>query len=153
VRVHQRAQAAAQLGDVLRRGLAQQVQRARRRAVVPRLQYSAKPSVFRVLPRREANVCWPPAGLYGVVGTGLLWDVSTLCVVVPPAGLYGVVGTRFVVGCQYTVCCSTSSWTVWGGGRWFVVGCQYTVCCSTSCWTIWGGGHHVCCGMSVHCVL
>jgi hypothetical protein len=35
----------------------------------------------------------PPAGLYGVVGTGLLWDVSTLCAVVPPAGLYGVVGT------------------------------------------------------------
>jgi hypothetical protein len=21
----------------------------------------------------------PPPGLYGVVGTGLLWDVSTLC--------------------------------------------------------------------------
>jgi hypothetical protein len=35
----------------------------------------------------------PPAGLYGVVGTGLLCDVSTLCAVVPPAGLYGVVGT------------------------------------------------------------
>jgi hypothetical protein len=35
----------------------------------------------------------PPAGLYGVVGTGLLWDVSTLCAVAPPAGLYGVVGT------------------------------------------------------------
>jgi hypothetical protein len=32
--------------------------------------------------------------LYGVVGSGLLWDVSTLCAVVPPAGLYGVVGTR-----------------------------------------------------------
>jgi hypothetical protein len=32
-------------------------------------------------------------GLYGVVGTGLLWDVSTLCAVVPPAGLYGVMGT------------------------------------------------------------
>jgi hypothetical protein len=51
------------------------------------------------------------------------------------------VGHRFVVGCQYTVCCSTSCWTIWGGGHWFVVGCQYTVCCSTSCWTIWGGGH------------
>jgi hypothetical protein len=25
----------------------------------------------------------------GVVGTGLLWDVSTLCALVPPAGLYG----------------------------------------------------------------
>ena len=24
----------------------------------------------------------PPAGLYGVVGTGVLWDVSTLCAVV-----------------------------------------------------------------------
>jgi hypothetical protein len=35
----------------------------------------------------------PHPGLYGVVGTGLLWDVSTLCAVVPPAGLYGVVGT------------------------------------------------------------
>ena len=34
----------------------------------------------------------PPPGRYGVVGTGLLWDVSTLCVGVPPAGLYGVVG-------------------------------------------------------------
>jgi hypothetical protein len=43
-------------------------------------------------------------------------------------------------GCQYTVCCSTSSWTTWGGGHRFVVGCQYTVCCSTSSWTIWGGG-------------
>jgi hypothetical protein len=31
--------------------------------------------------------------LYGVVGSGLLWDVSTLCALVPPAGLYGVVGT------------------------------------------------------------
>jgi hypothetical protein len=31
--------------------------------------------------------------LYGVVGTGLLCDVSTLCVLVPPPGLYGVVGT------------------------------------------------------------
>jgi hypothetical protein len=47
----------------------------------------------------------------------------------------------FVVGCQYTVCWSTSSWTIWGGGHRFVVGCQYTVCCSTSSWTIWGGGH------------
>ena len=35
----------------------------------------------------------PPAGLYGVVGTGLLWDVSTLCAVAPPPGLDGVVGT------------------------------------------------------------
>jgi hypothetical protein len=35
----------------------------------------------------------PPPGLYGVVGTGLLWDISTLCAVVPPPGLYGVVGT------------------------------------------------------------
>jgi carbamoyl-phosphate synthase large subunit len=43
--------------------------------------------------------------------------------------------------CQYTVCCSTSCWTIWGGGHRCVVGCQYTVCCSTSCWTIWGGGH------------
>ena len=34
----------------------------------------------------------PPPGRYGVVGTGVLWDVSTLCVGVPPAGLYGVVG-------------------------------------------------------------
>jgi hypothetical protein len=33
----------------------------------------------------------PPPGLYGVV-----WDVSTLCAVVPPAGLYGVVGTGLV---------------------------------------------------------
>jgi hypothetical protein len=45
---------------------------------------------------------------------------------------------RCVVGCQYTVCCSTSSWTIWGGGHRCVVGCQYTVCCSTSSWTIWG---------------
>jgi hypothetical protein len=35
----------------------------------------------------------PPAGLYGVVGTGLVWGVSTLCAVAPPPGLYGVVGT------------------------------------------------------------
>jgi hypothetical protein len=35
----------------------------------------------------------PPPGLYGVVGTGVLWDVSTLCAVAPPPGLYGVVGT------------------------------------------------------------
>jgi hypothetical protein len=28
-----------------------------------------------------------------VVGTGVLWDVSTRCAVVPPRGLYGVVGT------------------------------------------------------------
>jgi hypothetical protein len=41
-------------------------------------------------------------------------------------------GHRFVGGCQYTVCCSTSSWTRWGGGHRFIVGCQYTVCCSTS---------------------
>jgi hypothetical protein len=34
----------------------------------------------------------PPAGLYGVVGTGLLWDVSTLCAVVPPPWtIWGVV--------------------------------------------------------------
>jgi hypothetical protein len=39
------------------------------------------------------HVVVPPAGLYGVVGTGVLWHVSTLCAVVPPAGLYGVVGT------------------------------------------------------------
>jgi hypothetical protein len=103
----------------------------------------------------------PPPGLYGVVGTGLLWDVSTLCAGVPPPGVYGVVGTgllwdvsvlcvwlqrlgvrapvradaanpapkhRFVVGCQYTVCWSTSSWSIWGGGHRFVVGCQCTVC-------------------------
>jgi hypothetical protein len=31
----------------------------------------------------------PPPGLYGVAGTGLLWDVSTLCAVAPPPGLYG----------------------------------------------------------------
>jgi hypothetical protein len=24
-----------------------------------------------------------------------------------------------------------------------VVGCQYTLCCSTSCWSIWGGGHRL----------
>jgi hypothetical protein len=36
---------------------------------------------------------------------------------------------------------------------WFVVGCQYTVCCSTSCWTSMGWWAPVCCGMSVHCVL
>jgi hypothetical protein len=35
----------------------------------------------------------PPPGLYGVVGTGVLWDVSTLCGVEPPPGLHGVVGT------------------------------------------------------------
>jgi hypothetical protein len=35
----------------------------------------------------------PPAGLYGVVGTGVPWAVSALCAVVPPPGLYGVVGT------------------------------------------------------------
>jgi hypothetical protein len=29
-----------------------------------------------------------------------------------------------VVGCQYTVCWSTSCWTVWVGGHRFVVGCQ-----------------------------
>jgi hypothetical protein len=34
--------------------------------------------------------------LYGVVGTGLLWNVSTLCAVVPPPGLYGVVGTGWL---------------------------------------------------------
>jgi hypothetical protein len=50
-------------------------------------------------------------------------------------------GHRFVVRCQYTVCCGTSSWTIWGGGHRFVVRCQYTVCCATSSWTIWGGGH------------
>jgi hypothetical protein len=37
------------------------------------------------------GVVVPPAGLDGVVGTGLLWGVSTLCAVVPPSGLYGVV--------------------------------------------------------------
>jgi hypothetical protein len=37
--------------------------------------------------------CVPRPGLYGVVGTVLLWGVSTLCDVVPPPGLYGVVGT------------------------------------------------------------
>jgi hypothetical protein len=50
-------------------------------------------------------------------------------------------GHRFVVGCQYTVCCSTSCWTIWGGGHRCVEGCQDTVCCGTSSWTIWGGGH------------
>jgi hypothetical protein len=60
------------------------------------------------------------------------------------AECYG--GHRFVVGCQYTVCCrgSTSCWTLWGGGHRFGVGCQYTVCCSTSSWTIWGGGLTLC---------
>ena len=29
----------------------------------------------------------------GVVGTGVLWDVSVLYAVAPPPGLYGVVGT------------------------------------------------------------
>jgi hypothetical protein len=53
------------------------------------------------------------------------------------------------VACQYTVCCSTSCWTIWGGGHRVVVGCQYTVCCSTSCWTIWGGGHRVVVGCHV----
>jgi hypothetical protein len=33
----------------------------------------------------------PPPGLNGVVGTGVLWDVSTLCAVVPPPGIYGVI--------------------------------------------------------------
>jgi hypothetical protein len=44
----------------------------------------------------------PPAGLYGMVGTGLLCDVSTLCAVVPPAGLYGMVGTGL---CAMSVHC------------------------------------------------
>jgi hypothetical protein len=44
------------------------------------------------------------------------------------------------VGCQYTVRCSTSAWTIWGGGHRFVVGYQYTVCCSTSSWTYGGVG-------------
>jgi hypothetical protein len=55
----------------------------------------------------------PPPGLYGVVGTGLLWDVSTPCAVVPPPGLYGVVDTGLLYDVS-TVCCSTSSWTIWG---------------------------------------
>jgi hypothetical protein len=42
---------------------------------------------------RTLSAVVPPAGLYGVVGTGLSWDVSTLCAVILPAGLYGVVGT------------------------------------------------------------
>jgi hypothetical protein len=37
------------------------------------------------------------------VGTGLLWDVSTLCAGVPPAGLYGVVGTVVVAGVRTCV--------------------------------------------------
>jgi hypothetical protein len=55
----------------------------------------------------------PPPGPYGVVGTGVLWDVSTWCAVVPP-GLYGVVGTGVLWDGQYTVRCSTSSWTICG---------------------------------------
>jgi hypothetical protein len=57
--------------------------------------------------------------------------------------------------CQYTVCCSTSSWTVWGGGHRIDVGCQYTVCWSTSSWTIWGGGHRfvVGCQYTVSCAV
>jgi hypothetical protein len=70
-----------------------------------------------------------------VVGTGVLWDVSTLCAVVPPPGLYGVVGTGLLWDVS-TLC--TPSWTIWGGGHRAVVGCQYTVYCSTSFWTIWG---------------
>jgi hypothetical protein len=46
---------------------------------------------------------------------------------------------RFVVGCQYTVCFSTSSWTGWGAGHRFVVGCQYTVVPPPG--LDWGGGH------------
>jgi predicted PhzF superfamily epimerase YddE/YHI9 len=30
------------------------------------------------------------------------------------------------------VCCSTSSWTIWGGGHRLGVGCQYPVCCCRS---------------------
>jgi hypothetical protein len=45
----------------------------------------------------------PPPGLYGVVGTGVLWAVSTLCAVVPPPGLYGVVGTGVLWGVS-TLC-------------------------------------------------
>jgi hypothetical protein len=40
-------------------------------------------------------------------------NVSALCVVVPPPGLYGVVGTGLLWDSQYAVCCSTSSWTIW----------------------------------------
>jgi hypothetical protein len=32
--------------------------------------------------------------------------------------------TTKVAGCQYTVRCSTSSWTIWGGGHRCVVGCD-----------------------------
>jgi hypothetical protein len=63
----------------------------------------------------------PPPGLCGVVGTGVLWDVSTLC---------------------------TSSWTIWGGGHRCVVGCQYTVHLLLDYVGWWAP---VCCGMSVHC--
>jgi hypothetical protein len=35
----------------------------------------------------------------------------------------------------HCVCCSASSWTIWGGGHRFVKGCQDTVCCCTSSWT------------------
>jgi hypothetical protein len=41
---------------------------------------------------RRCGLLAPPHQ-YGVVGTGLLRDVSALCAVVPPPGLYGVVGT------------------------------------------------------------
>ena len=41
--------------------------------------------------------------------------------------------------------CRRVVWTSFGvsrgGGHRCVVGCQYTVCCSTSSWTIWGDGH------------
>jgi hypothetical protein len=36
---------------------------------------------------------------------------------------------------QVRVACSSPS--IWGGGHRFVVGCQYTVCCCTSSWTVW----------------
>jgi hypothetical protein len=100
-------------------------------------------------------------------GSWLTMDASKLLTSMPPSLRRGFVwrvsvccsrggGHWFVVECQYTVCCSTSSWTIWGGGHRCVVGCQYTVCCSTSSWTIWGGGHRcvvgcqytVCCGTS-----
>jgi hypothetical protein len=46
----------------------------------------------------------PPPELYGVVGTGLLCDVSTLCALVPPPELYGVVGTGLL--CDVSTLCA-----------------------------------------------
>jgi hypothetical protein len=102
--LQQRVQLLQQRGDVVRCEVAGEV--------LPRQDQRVRDVGVHVLRvRREARADGVQLRKRGVVGTGSLQHVSTLCALAPPPGLHGVVGTGVLRGSLWIrkwAPCSTS---------------------------------------------